>query len=79
MNEFSTAQKNGITPILEAALFEYGNDNNSSHTGFVRKITGFTQDSTKYLRAYLLLLLMVAVNSVRLRSIQPNQPLLESL
>jgi len=47
INEFSTAKKNGVTPILEVALFEYGNDNNSSHTGFVRKLNGFTQELDK--------------------------------
>lgn len=47
VNEFSIAKRNGITPILEVALFEYGNDNNSSHTGFVRKLNGFTQELDK--------------------------------
>lgn len=44
VNEFSTAKRDGITPTLEVALFEYGNDNNSKHTGFIRKLSGFTQE-----------------------------------
>ena len=38
VNEFSTARQNGITPILEIALFEYGNDSNSESAGFVRML-----------------------------------------
>jgi hypothetical protein len=44
VNEFSTARQNGVTPILEIALFEYGNDNNSQSTGFVRMLNQFTRE-----------------------------------
>ncbi len=47
VNEFSTAKKDGVTPILEVALFEYGNDDNSKHTGFVRKLNEFTGELDK--------------------------------
>ena len=42
VNEFTSAQQNGVTPVLEVALYEYGNDNNSSDSGFVRRLSGFT-------------------------------------
>jgi hypothetical protein len=44
VNEFSTARQNGITPILEIALFEYGNDGNPASAGFVRRLNGFTRE-----------------------------------
>jgi len=47
VNEFSTAKRNGVTPILQVALFEYGNDGNSRDTGFVRMLNNFTQELDK--------------------------------
>jgi len=44
VNEFSTAKQNGMTPTLEVALFEYGNDGNSKDKGFVRKLNNFTRE-----------------------------------
>ena len=44
VNEFSTAKQNGIKPILEVALFEYGNDGNSAQSGFVRQLSAFTRE-----------------------------------
>ena len=44
VNEFSTARHNGATPVLEIALFEYGNSGNPSSAGFVRKLSGFTRE-----------------------------------
>ena len=44
VNEFSTARQGGLTPVLEIALYEYGNDSASSNRGFVRKISGFTRE-----------------------------------
>ena len=44
VNEFATAKQEGVTPILEIALFEYGNSGNSSESGYVRKLSGFTRD-----------------------------------
>ncbi len=44
VNEFSTAKQNGLTPVLEVALFEYGNDGNPKSEGFVRRLNGFTRE-----------------------------------
>jgi G:T/U-mismatch repair DNA glycosylase len=44
VNEFSAAKKNGVTPILEIALFEYGNSNLSEETGYIRMLSGFTRE-----------------------------------
>jgi hypothetical protein len=44
INEFSTARQNGVTPILEIALFEYGNSANSASAGFVRMLNPFTRE-----------------------------------
>jgi hypothetical protein len=47
VNEFSNAKRHGVTPILEVALFEYGNDRNSRDTGFVRMLNNFTRELDK--------------------------------
>ncbi len=47
VNEFSTAKQNGLTPILEVALFEYGNDGNSASDGYVRQLSSFTRELDK--------------------------------
>jgi hypothetical protein len=47
VNEFSSAKRNGVTPTLEVALFEYGNDGNSRDTGFVRMLNNFTGELDK--------------------------------
>ena len=44
VNEFSTAKQDGVKPVLEIALFEYGNDNNARSAGFVRMINAFTRE-----------------------------------
>jgi len=44
VNEFSSAQQNGVKPILEIALFEYGNDSNSSKSGYIRQLNAFTRE-----------------------------------
>lgn len=44
VNQFSTARQNGIPPILEIALFEYGNDSNAESAGFVRMFNQFTRE-----------------------------------
>ena len=44
VNEFSAARQNGVMPILEIALFEYGNDGIAASQGHVRKISGFTRE-----------------------------------
>ncbi len=47
VNEFSSAKRHGVTPTLEVALFEYGNDGNSRDTGFVRMLNNFTKELDK--------------------------------
>lgn len=44
VNEFSGARQHGKRPILEIALFEYGNDNNPRGKGHVRMLNGFTRE-----------------------------------
>ena len=44
VNEFSTARQDGVAPILEIALFEYGNDGNAQNAGYVRMLNNFTRE-----------------------------------
>jgi hypothetical protein len=44
VNQFSTARKDGVTPALEIALFEYGNDNLTKQSGYIRMLNGFTRE-----------------------------------
>jgi hypothetical protein len=44
VNEFAAAKQDGVTPVLEIALFEYGNSGNSSKSGYVRQLNGFTRE-----------------------------------
>ena len=44
VNEFSTARQNGVIPILEIALFEFGNSGISRDSGYVRMLNGFTRE-----------------------------------
>ena len=44
VNEFSSATQNGVKPILEVALFEYGNDNNSESKGYIKRLNQFTRE-----------------------------------
>jgi len=44
VNEFSDAKQNGVKPILEVAVFEYGNSGLSSESGFIRKVSGLTSE-----------------------------------
>jgi hypothetical protein len=44
VNEFAEARQGGITPILEIALFEYGNSGNPMGDGYIRKLNGFTRE-----------------------------------
>lgn len=44
VNEFATAKQNGESPLLEIALYEYGNDGLAKQEGFVRMIAPLTQD-----------------------------------
>ncbi|MFC7357986.1 hypothetical protein ACFQO1_09825 [Jejudonia soesokkakensis] len=44
VNELSYAKCENSRPDLQIALYEYGNDNLSERTGYLRKILGFTED-----------------------------------
>jgi len=44
VNEFASAKKNGVTPILEVALFEYGNSGNAKSEGYIRELSKFTRE-----------------------------------
>ncbi len=44
VNEFNTAKRDGRTPEVEVALFEYGNDSLSADKHWVRQITPLTRD-----------------------------------
>ncbi len=44
VNEFSSARQDGKQPVLEIALFEYGNDSNPQGKGYVRKLNSFTRE-----------------------------------
>jgi len=44
VDEFSKARKDGKPPVLEVAVFEYGNDNLSSKSGHIRQVTGLTRE-----------------------------------
>lgn len=44
VNELSYARCRGEAPQLEIALYEYGNDNLSSHEGYIRQVIGFSKD-----------------------------------
>jgi len=47
VNEFSNSSRNGMRPVLEVALFEYGNSNIAQREGFIRQVLGFTQELDK--------------------------------
>ncbi len=44
VNEFNTAKRDGRTPELEVALYEYGNDSIAADRQWVRQITPLTRD-----------------------------------
>jgi hypothetical protein len=44
VNEFIEAEKNGLRPSLEIALYEYGNDNLSAEAGYIRQVLPLTRD-----------------------------------
>jgi len=47
VNELATSKRNGISPNLEVALYEYGNDNHSKESGYIKKVVAFTDDLDK--------------------------------
>ena len=42
VNEFSKAERNGLKPTLEVAVYEYGNSNLSASNGYIRQVTALT-------------------------------------
>jgi hypothetical protein len=44
INELATAKKNGASPDLQVALYEYGNDSLPAAKGYVRKVLPLTTD-----------------------------------
>jgi hypothetical protein len=47
VNEMAKSEVNGATPVLEIALYEYGNDGLSMREGYIRQVTMFTTDLDK--------------------------------
>ncbi|MBK6621298.1 MAG: VWA domain-containing protein [Saprospirales bacterium] len=44
VNELATSKKDGESPTIEIALYEYGNDALSGAEGYIRQVTGLTAD-----------------------------------
>lgn len=44
VNEFNHAKRRGRAPVLQVALYEYGNNGLDARQGFVRQVLGFTTD-----------------------------------
>ncbi len=44
VNELSAAKCEGQTPVLQIALYEYGNDGLSENTGYIRQVSELTTD-----------------------------------
>ncbi len=44
VGELSRAEQNGDTPLLQIALYEYGNTRLSSQSGYIRQVSPFTTD-----------------------------------
>ena len=44
VNEFSESTQNGVKPLLEVAVYEYGNSDLSGKTGYTRQVTGLTSE-----------------------------------
>ncbi len=42
VNEFSKAERRGVKPLLEVAVYEYGNSRLSERSGYIRQVTGLT-------------------------------------
>lgn len=47
VNELATAKKNGVTPDLRVALYEYGNDTLPAAKGHIRRVLPLTADLDK--------------------------------
>ena len=44
VNEFSRTRKNGVTPTLEVAVYEYGNSGLAAKGGYIRQVTDLTTE-----------------------------------
>lgn len=44
VNELATSKKDGQSPEIEIALYEYGNDRLAATEGYIRQVTGLTAD-----------------------------------
>ena len=44
VNEFSESTRNGVVPLLEVAVYEYGNSGLSSSSGYTRQVTDLTSE-----------------------------------
>ncbi len=42
VNAFGAARRDGVEPVFEIALFDYGNSNNPAAAGYVRQLSPFT-------------------------------------
>jgi hypothetical protein len=47
VNEFSKAQRGGVTPVLEVAVYEYGNNGIDGQQGHTRQVVGLTRELDK--------------------------------
>ncbi len=47
VQQFAKAKKDGKTPLLRVAVFEYGNTNLPASEGYIRQVTGLTDDLDK--------------------------------
>jgi hypothetical protein len=47
VNEFALVKQNGVTPDVEVALYEYGNDGLPAEEGFLRMVSPLTTDLDK--------------------------------
>jgi len=47
VNELATARRNGASPALEVALYEYGNNNIPARVGYIRRVLPLSRDLDK--------------------------------
>jgi len=47
VNELNASEKNGQSPIIEIALYEYGNNSLPKEKGYIRQVSDFTSDLDK--------------------------------
>ncbi|HRQ64610.1 MAG TPA: hypothetical protein PKZ76_07095 [Xanthomonadaceae bacterium] len=44
VNQFAQARRDGVSPILEVAVYEYGNSRLSAEQGYTRQVVGLTRE-----------------------------------